>query len=86
MTSLPHHSPGHSPAVSGPVIDWSAVETQNDISQNIQTLVSWVGSFPRTSGIRVYLPTVAHRASMRRLQCRLQTLGCTVTCRMRHPA
>ncbi len=79
VTSLPSPALGHSPTA---VIDWSemlrTVETVD-----VEQLIAWVGNFPRTSGIRVYLPSVAHRASMSRLQRSLQSMGCTVTLRVR---
>jgi len=96
MTSLPCSTLGHSPdpsfdklrtgsvfgevgtAMSGVVVDWSSVS-------DAQAFMDWIGNCPRPSGIRVYLPSVAHRASMQRLQRSLQSMGCTVTCRVLSP-
>lgn len=86
MTALPSSTPpaprslgevGPTPlaAQSGVVVDWSSVTDVNAFKQ-------WVSTCPRPSGIRVYLPPVAYRASMYRLQRSLQSLGCTVTCRV----
>jgi hypothetical protein len=82
MTSLPHHSP--TAEASGLVIDWSmSDDRQNDaLAGHISSLVAWVETLPRESGIHIRLPSVRHRTSLRRLQRTLQTMGCTVTCRM----
>ena len=80
MTSLPRHSPTND--VAAPVIDWTNIQTEADIARTIQTIVMWVSGFPREHRLQVYLPSVAHRSSMRRLQQTLLGLGCTVTCRM----
>jgi hypothetical protein len=75
VTSLPYHSPGASVMQSDVTVDWSSV---TDVSE----FMKWIGTCPRPSGIRVYLPSVAHRASLQRLQRSLQSMGCTVTCRV----
>lgn len=86
MTSLPHHSPGPSSRLgrSGVVVDWSDLAPGVDgVQPSVDDLIAWVGSCPRPSGIRVYLPSVRHRAAMQKLRRSLLALGCTVTCRMR---
>jgi hypothetical protein len=88
VTSLPSLALGHSPAGHSlgdgwptAVIDWS--EMLRDVETiDVEQLIAWVAHFPRTSGIRVYLPSVTHRASMSRLQRSLQSMGCTVTLRV----
>jgi hypothetical protein len=82
MTSLPHHSP--TVRSSSLVIDWppSADDGQDALSEHISSFVAWVETLPRQSAIHVRLPSVRQRASLRRLQRTLLTLGCTVTCRM----
>ncbi len=82
MASLPCHSP--TAGASGLVIDWSMADDRNHdaLSGHISSLVAWVETLPRESGIHIRLPSVRHRAPLRRLQRTLQTLGCTVTCRM----
>jgi hypothetical protein len=81
MTALPSSTIGPSPAV----IDWSEMLRGSDTTPDVEKLIAWVGTFPRISGLRVYLPSVAHRASMSRLQRTLQSMGCTVTCRLASP-
>ncbi len=89
VTSLPSLALGHSPAGHSlgdgrptAVIDWSdMLRTENAI--DVDQLLAWVGTYPRASGIRVYLPSVAHRISTQRLQRSLQSMGCTVTLRVR---
>jgi hypothetical protein len=89
VTSLPLLALGHSPAPSfdklrtgsAAVIDWSeTLRTESVI--DVDQLIALVSAYPRASGIRVYLPSVAHRASMQRLQRSLQSMGCTVTLRV----
>lgn len=79
MTSLPSLTNGHSPAGAGVVIDCSSMhESLGDLDR----LIAWMSSCPRSNGMQVYLPSVAHRASMQRLQRSLQSIGCTVTLRV----
>lgn len=59
----------HAPAVS---IDACALMMQGDV------LVQWVRSFPVSCQVRVVLPPTRDSAA-RRLQSRLQSMGCTVT-------
>lgn len=94
VSTLPHHSPaqhshgdvgpGPSPARSGVVVDWSDLAPGVDgVQPSVDELIRWVGTCPRPSGIRVYLPPVRHRAAMQKLRRSLLSLGVTVTCRMR---
>lgn len=89
VISLPSHSPAGRSSLSegrptGVVVDWSDLAPSVDgVQMNIDELISWVSNCPRKSSIRVYLPSVLHRASMYKLQKALITMGCTVTCRFR---
>jgi hypothetical protein len=65
------------------VIDCSKLfaEDRTEESNEVSSLVDWVRSFPRRSDVHVVLGGGRSRQVSRRLQGRLQAMGCTVTSR-----
>ena len=49
----------------------------------IAELIQWMQSYPRRSSIRVFVPTGMKSGTNRKLQSRLQSLGCIVTTKLR---
>lgn len=62
------------------VIDWSGkFDSNSGTAENIDHMVSWIKTYPRTSDIHVYLAKAQQRQLGRKLQGALQGLGCKVT-------
>lgn len=64
------------------IIDCSSmVGDDRGESPELSSLIEWVKSFPRRSEVHVVLGGGPSRQASRRLQGRLQAMGCTVTAR-----
>jgi hypothetical protein len=70
------------PLISSRVIlDWSHLspESSAHASPEVDTLLDWVRTYPRRTDIHVYLRNSMRSIGVRKLQHKLQALGCTVT-------
>lgn len=77
MTSLPLHSRAKLVIDCSTIFDVSS-EAQ---SADIAGLIQWVKEYPQRSSIHVYVGGGRDRQASRKLQGRLQALGCTVIAR-----
>ncbi|HVW66148.1 MAG TPA: hypothetical protein VHA78_00270 [Candidatus Peribacteraceae bacterium] len=70
------------------VIDFSAMQHKNthpSFSSELDALVNWIKAQPRRRHITVYVRSSIVSASNRKIQSRLQSLGCTVIARATMP-
>ncbi len=65
------------------IIDWSEIFSSATTAYDVESMLEWVQSFPQKKSIHVVLGRNSSRFAGRKLQGRLQALGCTVTSRHR---
>jgi hypothetical protein len=82
LTSLPETASWTK--ASRVIVDWSE-DAHQDTSLRMKHLTEWVRSYPKRAAVHVVLRRSLHQAHDRRLQSRLQSLGCTVTMRSLQP-
>lgn len=64
------------------VIDWSGfIDEQTGSDDNIEQMIAWLKTYPRSKDIHVYLGKVRQKQLGKKLQSALQALGCRVTTR-----
>lgn len=82
---LPHGAMITSTSSSTLVIDFSDMEYPNkhpSLDIDFKNFLQWVQSYPRREHIHVYMRSSIVSASNRKLQSRLQALGCRVTAKV----
>jgi len=62
------------------VIDWAELQKHGQ-GQNVEALIDWVRNYPNASNVHVVLGGYRNHHGARKLQGRLQALGCRVIAR-----